>query len=335
MSAPTPDHIMQLGMGFWASRTLLTAVELGVFTALSSGPADLQTLQTKLELHRRSARDFLDALVALKLLERQSDMYCNTAQAALFLDRGKPSYVGGVLEMASARLYGIWGSLTEALRTGELQNEGKQGKDVFAALHGDPAKLRSFLRAMTGISAGPAQAIAAGFDWTGCSSFLDLGTAEGIVPVTLAKAHPHLRGIGFDLPTVQPIFEEFVGSHGLSDRIRFQAGDFFKDPLPKADIVIMGHILHDWDLSQKRDLLGKAFSALPKGGAVIVYDAIIDDDRKENAFGLLMSLNMLLETPGGFDYTGADCRRWMREAGFSASHIEPLIGSHSMVIGLK
>ena len=146
---------------------------------------------------------------------------------------------------------------------------------------------------------------------------------------------PHLTGIGFDLPVVKPFFEEFIAHRGVTDRVRFQGGNFFEDPLPKVDVIVMGHILHDWDLAQKKVLLGKAFDALPKGGAVVVYDAIIDDDRRENAFGLMMSLNMLIETAGGFDYTGEDCQAWMREVGFSKTRVEPLVGSDSMVIGLK
>jgi hypothetical protein len=336
VSAATPEHIMQVGLGFWASKTLLSAVELGVFSALAAAPADLPTLQRKLALHQRSARDFLDALVALKLLERENGVYSNTADTDLFLDQAKPSYIGGVLEMANARLYGFWGSLTEALRTGELQNEGKGGKeDLFTALYADPDQLRGFLAAMSGISAGAAHAIAANFPWRDYKTFMDLGSAQGMVPATLARAHPHLAGIGFDLPPVKPVFEEFIAHRGVADRVRFQAGSFFEDPLPKVDVIVMGHILHDWDLAQKKVLLGKAFDALPKGGAVIVYDAIIDDDRRENAFGLMMSLNMLIETSGWFDYTGEDCQAWMREAGFSKTRVEPLVGPDSMVIGLK
>ena len=335
MSAATPENIMNLGMGFWASKTVLSAVELGVFTTLAASPADLATLQTKLGLHPRSARDFLDALVALKLLQRDDGIYRNAPDADLFLDKAKPSYVGGVLEMANARLYGFWGSLTEALRSGEIQNEGKHGDDFFGALYAKPEMLRAFLGAMSGVSAGVAHAIATGFDWKDYRTFMDLGAAQGMVPVTLANAHPHLNGIGFDLPQVKPVFEEFVARHGLSEKVRFQAGNFFEDALPKVDVIVMGHILHDWDLAQKKLLLAKAYAALPSGGAVIVYDAIIDDDRRENAFGLLMSLNMLIETTGGFDYTGADCQVWMREAGFSSMRVEPLVGNHSMVIGLK
>ena len=331
----TPDHILQIGIGFWASKTLLSAVELGVFSALASGPADLATLQNKLGLHPRAARDFLDALVALKLLDRHDGRYSNTPETELFLDRAKPSYLGGLLEMANARLYGFWGSLTEALRTGEHQNEAKHGADVFGATFADPQRLRGFLAAMSAVSAGPAKAIAAKFDWSKYKTVMDLGAAQGMVPVTLLRAHPHLSGLGFDLPQVKPAFEAFAAQNGLADRLRFVAGDFFKDELPRADVVVMGHILHDWGLPEKKALLAKVFAALPAGGAVVVYDAVIDDERKENAFGLLMSLNMLIETPRGFDYTGADCQAWMREAGFRDTRVEPLVGADSMVIGVK
>ena len=151
----------------------------------------------------------------------------------------------------------------------------------------------------------------------------------------IALAHPHLAGGGFDLPSVRPVFEQYVARNGLSERLRFHAGDFFTDPLPAADVLVMGHILHDWDLDEKRRLLAKAYEALPAGGALIVYEALIDDERRENAFGLLMSLNMLIETPGGFDYTGADCLGWMREAGFREARVEHLTGPDSMVVGLK
>lgn len=331
----SPERILNLGMGFWGAKALLSAVELGVFDALADGPADLATLTSRLGLHQRSACDFLDALVALGMLERDEGRYSNTPEADLFLVRAKPSYVGAILEMANTRLYSSWGFLTDALKTGQRQSENKEEEDFFAALYADPVRLHGFLSAMSGISAGPAKAIAEKFPWKDYASFVDVGAAQGMVPVTLALTHPHLSGGGFDLPAVRPVFEEFVAKNGLSDRLKFYGGNFFKDPMPKADVIIMGHILHDWDLAQKRVLLKKAFDALPSGGAVIAYDAIIDDERRENAFGLLMSLNMLIETTGGFDYTGADCQDWMREAGFSQTKVEHLLGGDSMVIGRK
>ena len=326
---------MQIGFGFWASKTLLSATELGLFTELARGPLDAATLRQRLGLHPRSVRDFLDALVALRLLERRGGLYSNTPETDWHLDRNKPGYIGGVLEMCSGRLYGYWGSLTEALRTGLPQNESKTGGGLFEGLYATPAKLEAFLKSMTGISLGAARAIADQFPWQEYRTFADLGAAQGAVPVQVARAHPHLTGIGFDLPAVGPIFERYVADHGLAGRVRFEAGDFFKDALPAVDVLVMGHILHDWDLDRKRRLIRKAYEALPPGGALLVYEALIDDARRANGFGLLMSLNMLIETPGGFDYTGADCQGWMREAGFRETRVEHLVGPDSMVIGLK
>lgn len=332
---PTPEGILQLGLAFWGSKTLLSAIELGVFSALAAGPQDAETLRRRLELHPRSTRDFFDALVALGMLDREGDVYRNTPETDLFLDRAKPSYVGGLLEMANARLYPFWGSLTEGLLTGKPQNESKTGGDLFAVLYQDPQLLGQFLRAMTGISMGASLAIAQKFPWEKYHTFLDIGCAEGCLPVQVALAHPQLTGGGLDLPPVEPHFEGYVRAHGLSDRLRFHPGDFFQESLPEADVVVMGRILHDWNLEEKRTLISKAHAALPLGGALIIYDTVIDDERRENAFGLLMSLNMLIETSGGFDYTGSECQSWLREAGFRETYVEPLVGPDSMVVGIK
>jgi|SRR5947207_6907720 len=331
----TPEPILQLGLAFWGSKTLLSAVELGLFTHLAKGPCDAKTVAMELELHPKSVRDFLDALVSLGMLERAGDEYRNSAATDLFLDRNKPSYVGGILEMANARLYPFWGSLTEALRTGLPQNEAKGGENFFSALYQDPERLEQFLHAMSGISMGAALAIAERFPWDKYQTVIDIGAAEGCVPVQVALRHPHLSGGGFDLPAVAPSFEKHVAAFGLADRLRFYPGDFFADPLPSADVLIMGHILHDWSLDEKLMLLRKAYEALPKGGALIVYESIIDDDRRTNTFGLLMSLNMLIETQDGFDYTGADCQSWMADVGFRDTYVEPLVGPDSMVVGMK
>lgn len=331
----TPDRIMQLGFGFWGSKSLLTAVELGLFTELAKRPLDADSLAKRLELHQRSARDFFDALVALGLLKRTGVRYANTAETDLFLDRAKPSYVGGILEMANARLYRFWGSLTEGLRTGRPQNEAKTGEDFFGTLYADQQRLEGFLKAMTGLSQGTARAIARKFPWKRYRSFADIGCAQGGVAVEIALAHKHLAGQGMDLPVVGPIFEAYARLRKVEKRVTFHSGDFFKDPLPSTDVLIMGHILHDWNLDEKMLLLRKAYEALPPGGALIVHEALIDDARKQNAFGLLMSLNMLIETPGGFDFTGADCRQWMKKAGFKRTKVEKLAGPDSMVIGIK
>ncbi len=327
---------MQLGFGYWGSRTLLSAVELGVFTELAKGPPmSLDEVRGRLRLHERSARDFLDALVALGMLRRDQGRYANTPATDLYLDRRKPTYMGGMLEMMSARLFGFWATLTEGLQTGEPQNEANRGGDLFGTLYSDPARLEQFLSAMTGLSLGIGHALAQKFPWSQYRSFVDIGTAQGGLPVVLAQQHKHLHGIGADLPVVGPIFEKYVASNGLQERLTFASLDFFEQPLPGADVVIMGHILHDWDLPTKKMLVRKACDAIPDGGAFIVFEALIDDERRSNAFGLLMSLNMLVETRGGFDYTGADCAGWMREAGFRQTRVEHLSGPDSMVVGLK
>jgi precorrin-6B methylase 2 len=331
-----PDAILELGFAFWGSKTLLSAIELGVFSELAgAGPLDDDALRERLGLHPRSATDFFDALVALGMLGREDGRYANTPSTDLFLDRAKPSYVGGILEMANARLYGFWGSLTEALRTGVPQNEAKIGENFFETLYAEPERLAQFARAMSALSVGAGQAIAAKFPWQDHSSVIDVGCAEGAVPVQIALAHDHVTGGGFDLPPLQPLFDSYVSRFGLGERLSFTPGDFFNDPLPSADVLVMGHILHDWDLDEKKALLKKAFDALPDGGALIVYEALIDDERRHNTLGLLMSLNMLIETPGGFDYTGADCQSWMRSAGFRQTYLQHLTGPDSMIVGIK
>jgi hypothetical protein len=332
-----PDRIMQVGLGFWASKTLLSAVEMEVFTELGNRAEDLATLQGRIGIHPRAARDFFDALVALGFLRRANGKYANTPATELYLDKHKPTYIGGMLEMANQRLYNHWTHLTEALRTGKQQNEARDGGagSPFEALYADPARLKTFLAAMTGISHGANQEIAKKAPWGKYRTFADVGTAQGDLAVQIALANGHLIGVGYDLPEVGPIFEEYVAQNGLNGRLTFHPGSFFVDPLPRVDVITMGHILHDWNLEEKKMLLRKAHDALNPGGAVVIYESIIDDDRSQNSFGLLMSLNMLIETPGGFDYTGQDCMDWMKEVGFREARVEHLVGPESMVIGIK
>jgi hypothetical protein len=332
---PVPDAIIQLGLAFWGSKALLSAVELDLFTTLAPGPLTGETLTAKLGLQPRGTTDWLDALVSLGMLNRTGEHYANTPATGLYLDRAKPTYLGGLLEMANARLYPSWGSLTEALRTGRPQNEAKTGEDFFAALYQDQARLRQFLHAMTGLSMSAAAAIGDKFPWDRYHTVIDIGAAEGCLPAQLALRYPHLTGGGFDLPAVRAAFDDHVAAHDLAGRLRFYPGDFFADPLPPAHVLVMGHILHDWSLEEKLTLIHKAYKALPDGGALIVYDAIIDDARTSNTFGLLMSVNMLIETQAGFDYTVADCRSWMADTGFRDSYAEPLTGPDSMVVGIK
>jgi hypothetical protein len=334
-STDSLEGILELGYAFRGAKALMSAVELGVFTALAEGPLDGEALRRRLGLAERGARDFLDALVALGLLHRDDGgRYANSPAADLHLDARKESYVGGLFENLNLREYPLWAALTEALRTGKPQT-GIEAPQHFGPLFSDPQRLAFFVKAMTGASLAPAKALSTKFPWGRYETFVDVGTAQGCVPVRIALAHPHLTGAGFDLPIMAPTFERYVKQRDLSARIRFVPGDFFADPLPTADVLIMGRVLHNWGLGRKRMLLQKAHAALPPGGELIVYERLIDDARSASSTGLLSSLNMLILTDGGFDFTAADCIGWMRDAGFRDARCELLCDAHFMIVASK
>lgn len=338
--APDPTAILQIGFGFWPAKTLLSAVELGLFSILAEGPLTGPQIEGRLGLGSRATYDFLDGLVALRLLDREGTgataQYSNTLDTGTFLDAKSPAYIGGILEMANARLYPFWGGLTEALRTGRPQNEVKStGTSMFESLYADPGRLEQFMQAMAGISAGNFHALAEKFDFSPYQSVCDLGGATGQLSIILAQHYPHLRCTSFDLPVVEPIARRTIAEANLSDRVSTAAGDFFADPLPRADVITMGMILHDWNLDRKLQLIRQAYEALPAGGALIAVDNVIDDDRRENVFGLMMSLNMLIEFGDAFDYTGAEFRGWCEDAGFRSVEILPLAGPASAAVAHK
>ncbi|MEO6568518.1 MAG: methyltransferase [Opitutaceae bacterium] len=337
---PNPSAILQTAFSFWSSKVLLTAVEFGVFTQLSNRRLTGAELGTALQLHARANPDFFDTLVAMKFLEREGDgpqaKYSNTTEGALFLDQTSPHYVGGILVMLNARLFKFWNDLPEALRTGLPQNETKEGgKGIFEALYSDPAKLEQFLGAMTGLSRINFEALAEKFDFSKYQTLCDVGGATGLLCIEAAKKHANLQGISFDLPPVEPIAKKHIAAAGLSARVGTVAGDFFKDPLPKADVITMGMILHDWNLEKKMHLIRAAYDALPPGGALIAIEALIDDGRRENVQGLLMSLNMLIEFGDAFDYSGADFKKWCSQVGFKRFEVIHLAGPSSAAIAYK
>jgi len=337
---PDPSYIMQTATAFWASKVLLTAVELDVFSTLDEGAMTATQLGDTLGLHPRGTFDFFDALVALKFLEREGDgpegRYKNTPETAAFLNRRSSTYIGGLPQMLNSRLFGFWNDLGTALKTGKPQNEVKHnGKPMFEELYADGARLGEFLDAMTGFQATNFQQLAEKFDFSGYRTMTDVGGALALLSRIVAAQHRHLAFKSFDLPEVAPLAQKQVDAAGLADRIQVVGGDFFKDELPRADVISMGNILHDWNLEKKKLLIRKVYEALPAGGAFIAIENLIDDARRENAFGLLMSLNMLIEFGDAFDYTGADFREWCGEAGFQRFEIIRLSGPTSAAVAYK
>jgi predicted O-methyltransferase YrrM len=335
-----PDAILKTAFSFWSSKVLLTAVEFGVFTKLGQRRLSGAELGAELKLHPRAIADFFDALVAMKFLGRDSDgpagQYFNTPEGALFLDEASPRYIGGILVMLNTRLFKFWNDLPAALRTGKPQNEVKHGdKGMFEELYADLPRLEEFMGAMTGLSRINFEALADKFDFSRFKTLCDVGGATGLLSIEVAKKHPHLTCTSFDLPPVESIARKHIVAAGLEQRVRTASGDFFKDPLPRADVISMGMILHDWNLEKKMHLIRAAYDALPPGGALVAIEALIDDARRENVQGLLMSLNMLIEFGDAFDYSGADFKQWCGEAGFKRFEVIHLAGPSSAAVAYK
>jgi SAM-dependent methyltransferase len=297
----TPAGIIRLGNMFCDAKALLTAVELNLFTVLDEkGSATQEEIRTTLELHGRGLSDWLNLLTALGVLERENGRYSNGTGAASFLVRGKPSYVGGFLERSNRNLYPAWGRLSTALRTGEQQS-GSNFEEVTKNQH----ILRQFVGMMDGLTNVVGPELAQKFDWSAHASVLDVGGARGNLCSIIVKEHPHLAGHVFDLPAMAPLFDEKVAEYGLTGKVVFTGGSFFTDPLPSADVVVMGHVLHDWDREQRAALVAKAFEAVNPGGALVIYDRMLDDE-PNHIENLVISLDMLLVTDGGEEYPASE-----------------------------
>ncbi len=340
MDQSRPDRIMAIGAGYGPSKVLLTAVGLGLFTELGDRAMTAQALAELPGLVPRPATDFLDALVSLDLLARDGDgpdaRYRNTAETARYLDEASPEYQGGLLKIWDQRNYRFWADLTDALQTGKPQNEIKQtGRPFFETVYADPRRLEVFLGAMDSASRRNCELLVKRFPFQRYGSLCDVGGANGLLSRTAAAAHPHLQCISFDLPAVTDITRRKLSEQGLGDRVRAVSGDFFADPLPSADVITMGQILHDWNLDGKQRLIAKAYEALPEGGAFTAIETLIDDARRKNTAGLMMSLNMLIEFGDAFDYTGADFRKWCGAAGFRSFEVIALAAGSSAAVAYK
>ncbi|MFD2892783.1 methyltransferase [Flavobacterium chuncheonense] len=339
---PTPENIMKIGTGFWASKILLSAVKFQIFTILAEKKT-LSAVELKsllgFKCSDRNVYDYLDSLTTFGFLNREgileTSKYSNSIETDFFLDKNKPSYIGGMLEMLNNRLYNFWGNLEEGLMTGLPQNESKGGGNLFEALYSDADRLKEFIHAMSGIQMGNFMAFSQTFDFSKYKRLIDVGGSAGLLSLMVAKNQPHMNCTTWDLPPVEPIAKATIQQFQLDDRVKTAKGDFFKDTLPAADVVVMGNVLHDWDEETKIMLMQKAFDALPNGGAFVAIEGVIDDERNKNVFGMMMSLNMLIETGNGFDYTFADFNRWAKTVGFKATSIIPLAGPSSAAIAYK
>jgi hypothetical protein len=335
-----PGEIIQVGMGFMASKVLLAATKLELFTHLGNGALSSEEIKSKMGIKGRGAADFLDALVSLGFLLRDGNnndsKYSNSPETDFFLDKNKPTYIGGILEMANDRLYGFWGDLEEGLKTGKPQNEIKnKGESFFEELYKSPENLEAFIDAMNAIQMQNFMIFSKQFDFSRYKTMVDMGGASALLSIQVALNNEHMKCTSLDLPPVEPIAKKTIDKFGMTGRVSTTSGDFFTNDFPKADIITMGNILHDWNLEKKKHLIKKAYDALPENGAFVVIESIIDDDRRENPFGLLISLNMLIEGGDAFNFSHSEFDSWAKEVGFRETKIEPLDGINSAVIAFK
>jgi hypothetical protein len=341
--APSPEGIMRIGMGFWPSKVLLTAIKLQLFTLLAGRePLSAAAIKESLDLQctDRNVYDWLDALAGLGFLQRTGLLdragYSNTTETNIFLDKNKPSYMGGILELANRRLYNSWGRLDVALRTGSLQDEDMSTKGhSFEEVYATPEKLKEFMDAMSGINMMNFSAFAKKFDFSPYKTLTDAGGAGGHLSIAVAKQCDHMTCTNFDLPIVEPLAAEYIQRLGVTGKVLTAGGDFFTDPIPTADVIVMANILHDWDEEKKIYLIQKAYEALPPNGVFVAIENVIDDQREKNVFGMMVSLNMLLQTGKGFDYTFRDFRKWANAAGFARTELLALTDKSSAVLAYK
>ncbi len=329
-----PADIKRLGNAFCHAKLLLTASELGLFADLerhSGGTAD--EIGTRLGLHPRGTRDFLSALVAMGLLVKAGDRYANSHASCDHLLPASPTYLGGFFNRANRVLYPAWGRLTEALRTGEPQVPAAGGGELERML-ADPRQQRQYLQMMDSVNGLLAPILATVFDWSACWRLVDVGGARGNLAAQLVRAHPHLSARVFDLPVMAGPFAEHAMPLVPDGQITFQGGDFFVEPLPAGDALILGHVLHNWSPEERQLLVKKAFAAVEPGGWLLVYDAMLDDEPTDLA-RILVSLNMLLVTAGGSEYPVSQCRDWFAAAGFTDIEARELGPSDTLVIGRK
>ncbi len=299
-----------------------------------------QKLGEVLAIHSKGTYDFFDALVALKLLDRDGEglegQYKNTPETAVFLDQTSPHYIGDLPEMFYSRIFGFWKDLANALKTGQPQNKARiNGQSFWDDICEDEGKLSQFHNVMLGLQAHNFNQLAKKFDFSSYKTVSDIGGSLALLSCIIGDHHKHLSFNTFDLPAVAPHVQKHIDAVGMGEQIKIVSGDFFEDDLPQADVITMGNVLHNWNLENKKILIQKAYNALSNGGVLIAIENLIDDARRENTFGLLMSLHMLITFGDAFDYTFEDFRQWCSEVGFQRFNVINLAGSTSAAIAYK
>ncbi|MBI4337928.1 MAG: methyltransferase domain-containing protein [Chloroflexi bacterium] len=335
---PSPDRIQEMMQGFWVSRALFTGVELGVFDQLSHSPASAEVLAYRLRLHPRALERLLNALVALGLLSKEQGRYRNAPEAEAYLVKDRPTYIGGQVEHLASLHWRLWEHLPDAVKNNapQVRHVLGPGFDILQNLYADPQRLRAFVQGMHNLTMPAAHEIMDNFDCSPFRCLMDVGGGSGALGIAAVKRHPHLKAIVLELPAVCPIAQDYIAQQGVGDRVRVQAGDFFKgETLPReADVIALGWVLHDWPPRQAQAILANCYEALQPGGAILVCEKLLDEDKTGPPITALMNLHALVST-GGEEHTASEYQAWMVEAGFHNMEVRRLTGNRDIVIGWK
>jgi predicted O-methyltransferase YrrM len=338
-SSTTVLPLMELATSFWGFKTLAAATELELFTKLSGTKGTTSAgLAKTLAIAERPAEMLLTGCAALGLLKKRGPRYVNSPMAERFLVRGAPQYFGGFIEMLDKRLYAGWGKLTEALRSNAPTTwDPGQHKSLFDGV--DPVMLEHFWQAMHSISSSTGDVLARTLDWKRFRRVLDVGGGSGALDIELCRRHRHLRATVYDLPFVVETAAANIERAGLTQRVSTIGGDFFADAAYPTghDAILLSLIMHDWSEADDRRILQKCYAALPSGGAVMICELLVNEAKSGPAPAALMSLNMLIETTGGRNYTAGEYGAWLRDIGFRRIRTVRLAGAGAdgVVIGYK
>jgi acetylserotonin O-methyltransferase len=319
MNLPDPSPVFDLIEGFRASKTLFTALTLGVFDRLHEAPSSADGLARALNTNPGATEQLLDGCASLGLLVKRQGIYANHAVAETYLWSGSSHYLGGYIEYSDQALYPMWGNLASAVREGThrwTQTFGLQGP-LFSHFFRTPEAERSFLRGMHGIGMQTSPRVVTAFDLSDFHTLADLGGATGHLAIAACECYPGLRGIVFELPNPAAMAREQVALSNARDRIQVLEGDFFEDDLPPADLYALGRILHDWTEETIGRLLRKIVAALPSGGGLLVAEKLLHEDGVGPVSANMQSLNMLICTDGRERSLGG-YTRLLRDAGFTS-----------------
>jgi acetylserotonin N-methyltransferase len=297
---------------------MFAAVSLGVFDALESGPRKLTVLAGDLKADPDGLERLLDACVNLQLLSRGAEGYANLPVAKAYLTKTSPHRLTGYISYSNEVMWKLWGNLADAVREGTHRWKQTYGFDgpIFSHFFRDEAAKCEFLMGMHGYGLISSPQVIGAFDLNRFQTFIDLGGATGHLAIAACQRYPALRAVVFDLPEALPLAREIIGASPVADRITFAGGDFFADPLPEGDLIAVGRILHDWTEAKILKLLARIYKRLPAGGALLIAEKLLDEDKRGPRWAQMQSLNMLTCTEGK-ERTLSEYEALLKKTGFT------------------